>query len=256
MVILFLGFLLILIHMSIVWVIAEYFKNPAIVDLGWASGLTILGLFYLNVHFISIRFFLLSFMLVLWGLRLGFYLWFTRLRLNLKDKRYESISEFWISAKSIKFFLHFQFQGFLIFIIALPWYLIKDDPINEISIVDFLEFLLFFLFLFAESLADFQLVSFKKSHPGKLCDQGLWFYSRHPNYFFEWLIWLFFAVLALLSSSAGYLALISPVVLLWVMLKLTIPITEAGLLRSKGKDYLNYQQSTPMFFPIKNFWKF
>jgi len=77
----------------------------------------------------------------------------------------------------------------------------------------------------------------------------LWNYSRHPNYFFEWLIWVAFALFAL-GSPYGYLGLVSPLLMLFFLFRVTgIPATEAQALRTKGEDYKQYQQTTSAFVP-------
>jgi steroid 5-alpha reductase family enzyme len=77
----------------------------------------------------------------------------------------------------------------------------------------------------------------------------LWRYSRHPNYFFEWLVWVAYALFAL-ASPFGALALICPMVMLYLLFRVTgIPATEAQAIRSKGDDYRRYQASTSVFVP-------
>ena len=102
-----------------------------------------------------------------------------------------------------------------------------------------------------EALADAQLAAFKRNpaHRGQVCDRGLWRVSRHPNYFFEWLIWVAFFVLAL-ASPWGWIAVICPASILYLLLRVTgIPMTEEQSLRSKGDAYRRYQQTTSAFFP-------
>jgi steroid 5-alpha reductase family enzyme len=78
---------------------------------------------------------------------------------------------------------------------------------------------------------------------------GLWNYSRHPNYFFEWLIWIAWLVFAL-GSPHGWIAFICPVLMLYFLFRVTgIPATEAQALRSRGEDYRRYQQTTSAFVP-------
>jgi steroid 5-alpha reductase family enzyme len=102
-----------------------------------------------------------------------------------------------------------------------------------------------------EITADAQLWRFKRDpkNQGRVCNTGLWRYSRHPNYFFEWLIWVSFAIVAL-SAKYGYLGLLSPLLMLYFLLRLTgIPATEEQALRSKGEKYRAYQRSTSPFIP-------
>jgi steroid 5-alpha reductase family enzyme len=101
-------------------------------------------------------------------------------------------------------------------------------------------------------LADWQLAAFKRApeNANRVCDVGLWRYSRHPNYFFEWMIWIAFAVFAL-PSPFGWLGMVGPVSILWLLLRVTgIPMTEAQSLRSRGDDYRRYQNSTSAFLPL------
>ncbi|CEK11513.1 DUF1295 domain-containing protein [Legionella hackeliae] len=241
---------LIFVHMSLIWLWYRITNNPSVVDVGWASGLTLTGLLYLNSETISYRSALLSLILLIWGLRLGFYLWHTRIRKKLIDKRYIVLSNNWKIAKSLGFFINFQLQGFFIFIISLPWFFASLTLTNQISLLDGVGLILAALFIGLETVADYQLQSFRAKNPGKVCNQGLWYYSRHPNYFFEWLVWCSFTLFAS-HHSWGWLALLSPITLYWLMTWVTGPMTERGSIESKGQLYINYQKSTPMFFPTK-----
>ncbi len=240
---------LIFFHMCLIWVWYRYTKNPSVVDVGWASGLTIIGMLYLCSSPVSSRKIVLGLVLLIWGLRLGGYLWFTRIHRHLLDKRYTKLSESWKISKPLGFLLNFQFQGVLIFIISLPWYFISQIPSdNPMRVIDYSMVLIALLSITAESIADYQLQSFRAHHPGKVCDIGLWFYSRHPNYFFEWVTWCAYACFAF-PAPHGFLAWISPLMLFVIMTRITAPLTENGSIQSRGDTYIDYQNDTPMFFP-------
>ena len=99
--------------------------------------------------------------------------------------------------------------------------------------------------------ADAQLHRFKQdpANKGKTCQVGLWHYSRHPNFFFEWLIWVSYALYAM-GSPSGAWGWLSPALMLYFVTKVTgIPATEAQALRSRGDEYRKYQQTTSAFFP-------
>jgi steroid 5-alpha reductase family enzyme len=85
-----------------------------------------------------------------------------------------------------------------------------------------------------------------------VCNTGLWAASRHPNYFFEWCVWLGYAAYGLaFADSSGWIALGGQVLILASILKVTgIPATEAQALRSKGDQYRRYQQTTSAFHPL------
>jgi steroid 5-alpha reductase family enzyme len=218
------------------------------VDVGWASGLTLAGGVYLYNQPTTERTIILSFLLLVWGLRLGLYLWLTRIRHGKIDARYLTLSSRWNISQPLGYFLNFQFQGLLMLIISLPWYFISLSNRSYLSKLDYCAIVLALGSIISEAIADHQLQQFKKSHPRQLCDQGLWHLSRHPNYFFEWLTWCAFSVLAF-SHSSGWLALASPLVLYYLMTRVTGPMTEAGSIKSKGQAYRDYQKATPLFFP-------
>lgn len=248
MMIMFLVFLMIIAHMSLIWVWYRVTDNPSVVDVGWASGLTLSGFVYLSQSSLSIRTVVLGAALLMWGIRLGGYLWWTRIRQKHVDRRYTALSQSWTIKKPIGFFINFQLQGVFIFIVSISWYFISLNPKKNINLIE-LAGLIFFIFaLGLESLADLQLQRFKKSQPGQVCNQKLWRFSRHPNCFFEWLIWCSFTLFAL-SAPYGVLSLFSPLALYVIMVFITIPVTERQSLNARGKDYIEYQSTTPKFFP-------
>lgn len=235
------------IHTCLIWCWYKVTNNPSVVDVGWALGLVLAGMVYLFHSAWTLRIILLGLALLIWGVRLGGFLWLTRIKPKHVDKRYLALSENWQIAKPLGFFLNFLFQAVLIFIISLPWYFISLNISASISWFDFVGLIVYVVALTLESAADQQLINFKKSHPGQVCDVKLWKYSRHPNYFFEWVIWCVFALFAL-STAYGWLAIISPLTLYFIMTRVTAPLTEQGSIRSKGQMYINYQSKTPMFF--------
>jgi steroid 5-alpha reductase family enzyme len=110
---------------------------------------------------------------------------------------------------------------------------------------------LFIVALSGESAADAQLAAFKRdpANHGGVCDAGLWRYSRHPNYFFEWLIWIAYALFAL-PAPHGWIALAMPVLMLHFLINVTgLKATEEQALRSKGERYRLYQARTSGFIP-------
>jgi steroid 5-alpha reductase family enzyme len=125
------------------------------------------------------------------------------------------------------------------------------NPDPRVSLLEGAAVALWTLAMAGEAAADAQLNKFKSdpSNKGRTCQVGLWRYSRHPNYFFEWLIWVAFATFAL-GSPGGFWGLLSPVLILYFVLRVTgIPATEAQAIRTRGKEYRRYQQTTSAFVP-------
>jgi steroid 5-alpha reductase family enzyme len=190
-------------------------------------------------------------MVGVWGLRLAFYLLFTRVIGQPEEGRYQELRASWGAHVQTRLFLFFQAQGLLNIVLAVPFLLVALNPRHELSPLEYAGAVSWALAFLGEFIADAQLTRFKSNaaNRGKVCNLGLWRFSRHPNYFFEWLIWAAYALFAL-ASPHGYLGLISPALILFFVLKVTgIPATEAQALRSKGEAYRRYQQTTSVFIP-------
>lgn len=237
--------------MTFAWLVYLKIKNPGIIDLFWPISIALSGLhYYFKGSHTTILSLVLIALLCLWALRLGGYLFISRIKPRLFEKRYDFVAENSNKNKNLLFFIHYQFQGILAMCMALPFYFIGHYPQNSLLLG--LASLVVLLAIAGESLADFQLQQFRTAQPKMVCNTGLWQYSRHPNYFFDWLIWLGFA-LAGSSSLLGLIGFVSPLLLLYLMLKITLPITEQASIKSRGTEYLNYQKKVPAFFPKISF---
>ena len=147
--------------------------------------------------------------------------------------------------------MFFQAQALLAIVLALPFFLAARRTDPGISGFEVAGLLIWVAGVAGESLADHQLARFKSdpANRGKTCRAGLWRYSRHPNYFFEWLHWWAYAALAV-GSVFWWIPVAAPLVMLYFLLKVTgIPPTEAQALASRGDDYREYQRTTSAFIP-------
>ena len=237
-----------ILQMTLVWVIYRLSKNPSVVDGAWSIGLMASGLIYLCAKPMTPRLMVLAGLLVLWALRLAGYLWYTRIRHGHVDKRYTELSAHWKINQSLGFFLNFQLQGLLIGIISGLFYFVSSAQPSTLTAVDTVAIVLVGLGIVGESVADWQLHNFKQHKQGGVCNIGLWYYSRHPNYFFDLVTWLGFAFFSL-QSPKGYLSLVSLSLLYIIFTRITGPLTERGSVQSRGQAYLDYQQQTSFFFP-------
>jgi steroid 5-alpha reductase family enzyme len=247
------GWLGVFIFLTFLWLIQLFTRNAAILDVGWASGLAGLALYAaLTGPGWDTRKWLLAAMVLIWGLRLALYLLVTRVWGNpLEDPRYTELKRKWGNKAGWMLFLTFHFQGALDLLLAVPFFLVCRNSAPGLSLWEWAGALVWIIAVTGETLADLQLYGFKKdkTNRGKTCRVGLWNYSRHPNYFFEWLIWCSYALYAL-ASSWGFTALICPVLMFYFLFKVTgIPLTEAQAIKTKGQDYLDYQRTTSVFIP-------
>jgi len=238
--------------MLALWAVHLLIRNAAIVDVGWAAGLAVLAAFYAYAGpGYSARKYAIAAMAAVWGVRLSTYLLFARVIGHAEEGRYVQLRAEWKTRVPLRFLFFFEFQGLLDVVLSLPFLLACLDRNAPLGWLEKLGGAIWIIGMAGEVMADAQLDRFKKNptNKGKTCRTGLWRYSRHPNYFFEWVVWMGYAVFAL-ASPWGWLGLISPALILYFLLGLTgIPATEAQALRSRGADYREYQQSTSAFVP-------
>jgi steroid 5-alpha reductase family enzyme len=238
--------------MFILWLLHFPLRNAAIVDVGWAMGISLLAMIY-AVHGVGYwrRTLFLAPMAMLWGLRLGLHLLFTRVNGQPEEGRYAELRRKWGSNVGLKFLLFFEVQAVLCGVLSLPFLVAMHDPGKGMPELENVGLGIWVVAFLGEMIADWQLARFKKDpkNKGRVCNVGLWRYSRHPNYFFEFFIWVSFAMVAL-PAKYGYLGLIAPALILYFLFRVTgIPATEEQAIRSKGKAYREYQKSTSAFIP-------
>lgn len=236
--------------MVVLWLVQRRTGNAGVVDVGWAAGLggaaVVLALL---LDGDSVRRLVLAGMGGLWGLRLAWHI-HQRSHGKPEDGRYQQLRREWGEHVQRRMFRFYQLQAFTVAFLALPFALAAHYS-QPMGLTDLLAMSLWLVALVGESLADAQLAAFKRSGApsGSVCQRGLWRYSRHPNYFFEWLNWCAFALLAT-SAGYGWLAWLMPAAMLYLLLGVTgIPATEAQAVRSKGDAYRTYQRTTSAFVP-------
>ncbi len=239
--------------MALVWLVAVRIRNAGIVDVAWSCNFSLLAVLYaaLLPGFLPRRL-LVTVMAVSWSARLGTYLYLRVMgRHPVEDGRYEELRRRWAPHADRRFFFFFQAQGVLNVILSLPFLLAGRNPAPRIHPLEWTGIALWAIALAGESIADRQLDRFRRdpANRGRTCQVGFWRYSRHPNYFFEWLVWVAFFVFAL-ASPGGLVAVYCPLLMLFFLLKVTgIPATEAQALRSRGDEYREYQRTTSAFVP-------
>jgi steroid 5-alpha reductase family enzyme len=246
------GALMVAGFMLVLWLIHFPMRNAAIVDAGWAGGLAILGLLYASLgEGLAARRYVMGAMAAIWGFRLAVHLLTDRIIGHPEEGRYQQLRREWKTNVPLKFLLFFEFQALLCVVLSAPFYVASRNAAPELTALEYAGLVIWATGMGGEALADRQLAAFKRDtgNRGKTCRAGLWNYSRHPNYFFEWVIWVGFAVFAI-GAPYGWAALISPALILYFLLRVTgIPATEAQALRSRGEEYRRYQQTTSAFIP-------
>lgn len=235
---------------GIAWARQQRTSNAGIVDVVWSFGLGASAVLVAATgRGALLPCTLLGALGGAWGLRLGLHL-LHRVRGEPEDGRYAQLRARWGDAP-MKWFAMFQFQALLVALFSLPFVAVAANPVEEWNAWFVAGIALWAASVGGEAVADRQLARFRTdpAHRGTTCRAGLWRYSRHPNYFFEWLHWFAWVLLAV-GSPLAWLAWSGPLLMYMFLRYLSgVPFTEAQALRTRGEDYARYQRSTPMLFP-------
>ena len=250
---LLLGTLVVVLIMLGLWWLGIRNHNFSYVDIGWSGNFAVLAVLYAALAPGHLpRRVLIASMFAAHGLRLGWHL-AKRIIGEPEEGRYTQLRKEWGASGNLnlKFLGFFEFQAVLNAFLTLPLLLACFNRAPQLHPLEIAGAALFVAGLLGETVADAQLAAFKRdpANKGAVCDVGLWRYSRHPNYFFEWLIWIAYAVFAV-ASPHGWIAMAMPVLMLHFLINVTgIKATEEQALRSKGERYRLYQARTSGFVP-------
>ena len=241
----------IILIMTIGFCLSLIYQNSSIVDGFWPLGI-IGGLWATySLHLTHIGLLILCILATLWGVRLCLFLTLTRLIPGHKDHRYTALESKWSGSFMFKSARHFYVQAALQLLVCTVSVPLLFADLSTLSPIHGVAIAVFSLALAGESIADWQLYQFKQSNQHGICRSGLWNHSRHPNYFFEWLIWV---SLSLLSWGLPYwiFATISPLSMWVIMRYITGPYTEAQSVIRNGHLFEAYQRDVPMIIPSLN----
>jgi steroid 5-alpha reductase family enzyme len=246
------GGLFVVLVMLVLWLWQRRTQDASAVDAGWSACLGVLAVFYaVAAPGDPSRRLLMAFLVGFWAFRLAGYLVLHRVHGKSEDGRYKTLREKWGARAQPYFFILYMAQALLCVVLSVPFLLIAFNPSPDPQAVEIFGVFIWFVALIGETVADRQLAAFRavETNRGRTCRLGLWKYSRHPNYFFEWLNWCAYALLAL-AAPFGWLGLVSPIIMLFLVLKVTgIPPNEEQALSSRGEDYREYQRTTSAFVP-------
>lgn len=235
---------------SLLWLLQKRTGDSGIVDVAWSLGVGISGAFFcMRATGDVARRWLVAVLVLMWAVRLSLHV-YGRVHRMPEDGRYTELKEQWGDQTDWKMFRFYQFQAFAAVLFALPM-LIAAYNGSPLGILDYIGVAIWVFALVGESIADMQLNRFRYNpqNKGKVCQDGLWKFSRHPNYFFEWLHWWSYVLLAI-TGSFGWLAIFAPLSMLFFILRVTgIPPTEKQAIKSRGEAYREYQRTTSAFFP-------
>ncbi len=251
--------LLLCLVMAVAWLVQRILDNAGWVDVVWTFGLGLAGVIYAlapepGIAWPGTRQILLALLAGGWSLRLGLHL-FGRTGKLPEDVRYAELRSQWGDRYQWKLFGFLQIQAAASALLALSVLAAATNP-APLGPLDLAGLVLFVLSVAGEGVADAQLQRFRAdpTNRGKICESGLWRLSRHPNYFFEWLGWLAYPLLALgpdFSRGFAWAAFLGPVLMYVLLVHLSgIPPLERQMLKSRGEAFRQYQSRTRPFLPL------
>ena len=238
--------------LALLWLWQRRHGDAGIADVGWAAGVGILAVWYAVAgEGLPARRLLVASLTGIWAARLAFYILTDRVLEGPEDGRYQELRASWGERFQTRIFVFFQGQAGAAVLFSLPPLVAMGAVRAGLDLLDLLGAGVWLAAIGGESLADRQLARFRAdpANRGRTCRVGLWRYSRHPNYFFEWLHWWAYALIGW-SAPHFWVVIAAPFVMLIFVLFITgIPPTEARALASRGDDYRRYQRTTSAFFP-------
>lgn len=203
---------------------------------------------------LSARQLLAAALVAAWSLRLGLHI-AGRTARGGDDPRYVFLREQWGEAFRVRLFGFLQIQAACALVLALSVLVAAANPARELGVTDFLGVMVLLAALVGEGVADRQMEAFRRNPAtrGEINDRGLWGLSRHPNYFFEWLGWCAYPLIAIDLTGAypwGWLALSAPALIYLLLVHVSgVPPLEAHMLRSRGGAFRAYQARVNAFWP-------
>lgn len=244
--------------MAAAWLVQRLTGQGGWADAFWSLGLgaagVLVALFPLDSAAPSARQTLAACLIGAWGLRLGLHI-AARARSSHEDPRYARLRQDWGRHFQSRMFGFLMLQAGAAALLALSILVAARNPAPGLNFQDALATVVFVAALCGEALADRQLSRFKAdpANRGEVCDTGLWAWSRHPNYFFEWLGWSAWPIFALNLSGDwtwGWLALSGPAYIYWLLTRVSgVPLLEAHMRRSRPEAFAAYAARTSVFFP-------
>lgn len=241
----------VLIYQTLWWGFAQKVKDNSWVDIAWGLGfilITKIALLHSGIETYPKTLVLL--MITLWGCRLAFYIWLRKKSHPGEDKRYVVMREKWGKNARWKSLLGiFWLQGLLMLVILIPTIWLMQSDVASLNLFGWVGVgVWLFGFLF-ESIGDSQLRKFKLNpvNKGKVMDQGLWRYTRHPNYFGEAILWWGIWIIVI-NCGAPLWTIIGPVTITFLLLK----VSGVSLLEKQYHGdplYQAYQKRTSAFIP-------
>ena len=252
-----------IVTMVAAWLVQWYVSNAGYIDVFWTIGAGVSGVLVAlwpidRLAFPNFRQIVIAVLVAAWSLRLSVYL-VRRVAMREEDSRYRALRDLWAGRFQSRVFWFALSQSICGIILLLAVLAAAHNPAPVPRSMDFVALGVLAIAVVGEAMADHQLAMFKRnpSNRGKICDQGLWAWSRHPNYFFEWLGWLAYPLFAIDLDGAypwGWLSLVGPALMYGLLAHVSgVPPLEQQMSRRYGAAYQAYRARTRAFVPLPRY---
>lgn len=241
--------------MTVGWLVWRETRNSGWIDTTWTLGVGLTAIAgALAGGGFSERSTLVALLVCLWAVRLAVHIG-VRTKGATDDPRYARLIAEWGPDAERKMFWFAQMQAWVSIPLTLSILIAAWNPAKALHLPDCLGATVLIFACAGEAVADWQLARFRSdpANKGRVCDRGLWRFSRHPNYFFEWLGWLAYPIIAIDLNGGypwGWLTVLGPLVMYWLLVHVSgIPHLERHMLERSGDEFRTYQEITNAFFP-------
>ena len=226
-------------------------SNANLVDVAWAAAIGTVAVAYAWMGSgPPLTRLVIALLPAMWAARLAAHIGRRALHAP-EDSRYRYLRSYWTQHTQTRFFLFYQVQALTVLIFSFQFFVLANLPTPRPVWAIGLTIVIWAVAVSGEGISDLQLSTWRDdpTHYGNTCRSGLWRYSRHPNYFFEWLHWWSYVPLAI-GTPWWWLPLLAQALMLFTLLRVTgIPHAERQALARRGDDYRDYQATTSAFFP-------
>lgn len=244
--------LILFFYMNMWFVLSLIKKRNDVADIAWGLGFILMAWtsFFLLQNF-NIQGLVIALLISIWGIRLSLHI-HTRNKGKTEDYRYLAWRTEWGKWFYLRSYLQvYILQGFLLFLIVFPVLITNQNVISSsIGLFEIIGILVWLCGFYFEVVGDSQLARFIKNplNKGKLMQEGLWAYTRHPNYFGEVVMWWGIWIISL-NASGSLAGIIGPVTITFLILKVSgIPMLEKKM--QEHSDFAEYKKRVSMFIPL------
>jgi steroid 5-alpha reductase family enzyme len=236
-------------YMSLWYIVSIVLKRNDVADIAWGFGFVVLAWTSLVISGLSTRGFIVALLVTIWGVRLSSHI-YARNKNKPEDFRYQQWRKEWKFFYVRSFLQIYLLQGVFLYLISLPFLFINELSLPGFELLDLVGMIVWTLGFYFESRGDRELKQFVSNpeNKGKTLNQGLWKYSRHPNYFGEVTQWWGIFIMTL-SIPNGYLTIIGPLTITMLILFISgIPLLEKK--REGNPAWEEYKKKTSIFIPL------